>query len=204
MPTMQSVEGSAEEKPLIAALRAGDEWAFEQLVREHSGRLLSVAQRYMGNTDDAHDAVQEAFISAFRAIGRFEESSLLSTWLHRIVVNACLMKLRTRRRRPEESMEDLLPSFLEDGHHTSIPSDWKEQSDGAIERKETRAIVRQCIDQLPEGYKTVLMLRDIEEVDTKETARLLGITEGGTKVRLHRARQALRTLLDARLGGGAR
>ena len=196
---MLDMEGSLEETALIAALRAGDEAAFERLIREHGGRMLSVAQRYMGNCEDAHDAVQEAFISAFRSIDRFEASSLLSTWLHRIVVNACLMKLRTRRRRPEESIEELLPVFLEDGHHASMPSEWNERCDDAYERGETRAIVRQCIDQLPEGYRTVLLLRDIEEVDTKETARMLGMTEGGAKVRLHRARQALRTLLDSRL-----
>ena len=78
----------------------------------HGGRLLSVARRFLRNNEDAQDAVQEAFIKAFRAIGTFEERAQLHTWLHRILVNTALMKIRSRRRRPEESIDDLLPTFL--------------------------------------------------------------------------------------------
>ncbi|HET9481594.1 MAG TPA: sigma-70 family RNA polymerase sigma factor [Candidatus Polarisedimenticolia bacterium] len=192
------------DEELVAALRAGDETAYETLVRSFGGRLLVVAQRYLGSQDDARDAVQEAFLSAFRSIARFEGNALLSTWLHQIVINVCLMKLRTRRRKPEESIDDMLPGWMEDGHYVTPPAGWKESADEALERKETRQFVRECIDRLPEAYRTVLLLRDIEEMDTRETARLLGISEGGTKVRLHRARQALRTLLDARMKERAR
>jgi RNA polymerase sigma-70 factor (ECF subfamily) len=103
------------------------------------------------------------------------------------------MKIRSRRRRPEESLDDLLPTFHVDGHQTTESHDW---SDAIFERKETAAFVRQAIAQLPESYRIVLMLRDIEERDTAETATALGTTATVVKVRLHRARQALRTLLD--------
>jgi len=188
------------EQELVASLKAGREEAYGVLVRTHGGRLLAVARRYLSDSEDARDAVQEAFISAFRAIGRFESGSLLSTWLHRIVINVCLMKLRSKRQAREESMEDLLPRWLDDGHHMEPPAPWQETSDETLHRKETRAIVRNCIEKLPDSYRTILLLRDIDEIDTKETARLLGLTEGGAKVRLHRARQALRTLLDERFG----
>lgn len=188
------------EQELVASLKAGREEAYGVLVRTHGGRLLAVARRYLSDSEDARDAVQEAFISAFRAIGRFESGSLLSTWLHRIVINVCLMKLRSKRHAREESMEDLLPRWLDDGHHMEPPAHWQETSDETLHRKETRAIVRNCIEKLPDSYRTILLLRDIDEIDTKETARLLGLTEGGAKVRLHRARQALRTLLDERFG----
>ncbi|MGH7966890.1 MAG: RNA polymerase sigma factor [Candidatus Binatia bacterium] len=185
-----------DETTLLVGLRTGDEVAFERLVRAYSGRMLAVARRLLRNEEDARDAVQDAFLSAFRAFDDFAESAQLSTWLHRIVVNAALMKLRTRRRRPEESIDDLLPNFLEDGHHAQPVTEWRETAEVAMQRGETRAIVRECIDRLPETYRTVLLLRDIEDLDTEEAARLLGISSNAVKVRLHRARQALRTLLD--------
>ena len=109
-------EIDAVDSALLAALRAGEEAAFETLVRSYGGRMLSVARRLLGNDDDAQDAVQEAFLSAFKGLAAFDGRSKLSTWLHRIGVNAALMKLRTQKRRPEQSIDDLLPKFKEDGH----------------------------------------------------------------------------------------
>jgi RNA polymerase sigma-70 factor, ECF subfamily len=180
---------------LVERLRSQDEAACEELVRAHSGRLLSVARRMLRNEEDARDAVQEGFVSAFRAIQRFNGDCRLSTWLHRIVVNAALMKIRTRSRRPEESIEDMLPRFLEDGHHAEPTSDWG-SANRLLEQRETRERVRAAIQQLPESYRTVLMLRDIEELDTAETAQLLGLTPNTVKIRLHRARQALAKVLE--------
>jgi len=184
-----------DEAALLAGLRAGEEAAFESLVRAYTGRLLAVAQRFLRNQEDARDALQEAFLLAFRSIGRFEGSARISTWLHKIVINSALMKLRSRRRTPESPIDDLLPKF-EAGHQAPPSEEWRELSDVAIERRETRELVRRCIDQLPETYRTVLLLRDIEEVDTGETARILGVSENAVKIRLHRGRQGLRALLD--------
>lgn len=189
-----------DEAALLKGLRAGEQAAYEILVRTYSGRLLAVTRRYLHNDDDARDALQDAFLSAFRSLHTFTEGSLLSTWLHRIVINAALMKLRTRKKRPEDSIEDLLPKFLEDGHredgHRGNPTrPWKEP-EGLLERQETRVVVRACIDRLPETYRTVLLLRDIEELDTEEVAQMLDVSANAVKIRLHRARQALRTLLD--------
>jgi RNA polymerase sigma-70 factor (ECF subfamily) len=192
---------AGEESVLLARLRAGDEAAYEKLVREYGGRMLATATRILGNPEDARDAVQDAFLSAFRAIGSFAGQSRTSTWLHRIVINASLMKIRTRQRRPEEPIDPLLPAFLEDGHHADPPAEWKEPADVLLQRRETRELVREMIGKLPEAYRTVLVLRDIEELDTQETARLLEISTSAVKTRLHRARQALRTLLDPTLRG---
>ena len=106
----------ADDASLVPRLQRGDGEAFEELVRRHTPHLLRVARRLLDSEEDARDAVQDAFVSAFRSIGNFESLSMLSTWLHRIVVNAGLMKLRTRRRKPEEDIERYLPRFLEDGH----------------------------------------------------------------------------------------
>jgi RNA polymerase sigma-70 factor, ECF subfamily len=191
MPPMSTRPETDEE--LVARLQRGDDSAFEAIVRAHSGRLLSVARRFLGNNEDAQDAVQDAFIRAFKAIHTFEARAQLHTWLHRILVNTALMKLRERRRRPTESIEDLLPSYSTDGHQAVASREW---SDAVLERKETAAIVREAIDRLPDQYREVLVLRDIEEKDTAEAAALLGTSSNVVKVRLHRARQALRTLLD--------
>ncbi|MEZ4216104.1 MAG: sigma-70 family RNA polymerase sigma factor [Myxococcota bacterium] len=185
-----------EEAKLVAALQRGEAQAYERLVRANTPRMLVVARRYLQTDEDARDAVQEAFVSAFRAIDRFEGGAQLSTWLHRIVVNACLMRLRTRRRKPEQSIEELLPRFREDGHLEAPTTGWRSGADRQLERSQTRAAVREAIDRLPESHRTVLLLRDIEGFDTEEAARELGITRGAVKTRLHRARLALREQLE--------
>jgi len=187
---------ATEDSQLLAQLRAGDEHAYEELVRRHGPRLLAVARRFLPVEEDARDAVQDAFVSAFRSIDRFEGQSLLSTWLHRIVVNASLMRLRTRRRKPEQSIEELLPGYLEDGHLERPASPWRMDDLDPAERNELRALVLERVHSLPDGHRNVILLRDIEGLDTEETAQLLGISPGAVKTRLHRARQALRGLLE--------
>jgi RNA polymerase sigma-70 factor (ECF subfamily) len=184
------------ETALVSRLRTGDNAAFEEVVRTHGGQFLSVCRRMLGNEEDAREAVQDAFLSAFRSLARYNGEARLSTWLYRIVVNSALMKLRSRRCRREMAIDDLLPSFGDDGHHVEPPAQWTEPPDGALLRQETKELIRCMIDKLPDTYRTVLLLRDIEELDTAETATILGVTENAVKIRLHRARQALRTLLD--------
>ncbi len=192
-------EAPPDDGALLERLRAGEEAAYEELVRGHGGRLLAVARRFLRSEDDARDAVQDAFLSAFRNIERFEGQARLSTWLHRIVVNAALMKLRTRRRKPETPIEELLPGFLEDGHLAQPAVEWRKGDPDPVERAELRGLVLEKIQELPEGYRNVLMLRDIEELDTEETAEMMGLSTGAVKTRLHRARLALRELLEPHL-----
>jgi len=181
---------------LLARVRAGDSRACEALVRQHSGRLLAVARRFLRTEEDSEDAVQDAFLAAFRSLDGFEGHSALGTWLHRIVVNVCLMRLRAWSRSREVRIADLLPTFDETGHHSRPVRPWEEQALARLTQAETRAHVRACIDRLPGPYRQVLLLRDIEELDTEQTAQHLGIDPGAVKTRLHRARQALRTLLE--------
>jgi RNA polymerase sigma-70 factor (ECF subfamily) len=185
-----------QEASLVALLREGDPGAFETLVRTHMPMMLRVARRFMRSEEDARDVVQDAFVSAFRSIGKFGSNARLSTWLHRIVVNASLMRLRTQRRHPEEDIEEYLPRFKEDGHQLPRSEDWTETAETILQRTELAGIVRAAIDRLPDTYREVLLLRDIEELSGEEAAETLGVTSNAVKVRLHRARQALRTLLD--------
>jgi RNA polymerase sigma-70 factor (ECF subfamily) len=193
-PAGQPLEG--DQARMVARLRAGEEGAFEELVRAAGGQLLAVARRMLGCDDDAQDAVQEAFLSAFKSLDRFDGRSQLTTWLHRIVVNACLMKLRSQRRRPECSIEELLPQFIEDGHQRTPSRPWNAGAASGPVDSEVRQLVRAKIEELPESYREIILLRDIEELDTEETGRVLGLSPAAVKTRLHRARQALRTLLD--------
>lgn len=190
-----TLETAPDEGTLLAALQRREEFAFELLIRTFGGRLLAVARRFVRNEEDARDVVQTAYLSAFRAIQAFEGSCQLSTWLHRIVVNAALMKLRSRRRKPEEPIDSLLPAFQHEGQHVDQFSQWNMPADELLERQETHATVRACIDRLPDQYRTVLILRDIEDRSTQEVAQMLSTTPAAVKVRLHRARQALSTLL---------
>ena len=177
----------------ILQLRSGNAGAFEKLVREFGPRMLAIAKRMLHCESDAADAVQDAFTSAFKNIDGFKGESNIYTWLHRIVVNASLIRLRSRK--ASVSIDDCLPQFAEDGHHARrvSRSDW----DGLqkAESAELRQRVRMCIDQLPPSYREVLVLRDMEGLDTESTARLLDESISNVKIRLHRARQALRTLL---------
>ena len=198
-PAAAASAAEAESQP-IARLQAGDDGAFDEVVRGYGPQLLAVLHRYLPDESDAHDALQETFLSMFKAIGRFAGDSTLATWLHRIAVNAALMKLRRRRRKPEQSLDDLLPKFTLDGHRAQPRGAWSSVPDEAALGRETRMLVRAAIDQLPEGYRTVLLLRDIEERPTEEVAELLELTPANVKTRLHRARQALRELLDRTYG----
>lgn len=181
--TRSSTSDANEDTELLTRLRAGDEPAYKHLVRRHTGMMLSLARRFFGDTDDAAEVVQDAFVSAFRSMSKFEGGSRLGTWLHRITVNACLMRLRSRKR------SRLVPL----GDHR-FPVKATECDD--LTRAETVARVRTGIARLPDAYRAVVQLRDIDGVDTADAATRLGTNEGAVKVRLHRARRALRAILE--------
>ena len=163
--------------------------------------MLSVARRITLDRALAEDCVQEALVKAIKAIGGFEGRSGLKSWLHRIVVNQALMKLRTRNRLSEDPIDDLLPAF--DENACRIEGPWKQiaQPDELVEQASTRTLVHSKIGELPDSYRIVLQLRDIEEMTTQEVAEALGISEANVKVRLHRARSALKKLLEPLMRG---
>lgn len=194
-----AVQGERAADPdaeILVGLRRRDAACFERLVRKYGGLFLSVARRYLTSAADAADVVQESFLAVFEGIHRFAGESRLYTWMHRIVINKCLMRLRTQRRHGEVAIDEFLPRFLPDGHQLRETPAWRDSVEVELQKRHTQAQVRQAIDQLPGSYRTVLLLRDIDEIDSAEAAQLLGINEGALRVRLHRARQALRGLLE--------
>jgi len=191
-----------DDAALVRRLKDGDESAFEEAVRANGGRMLSTARRLVRSEDDAHDVVQEAFLLAFRSVPSFEGRSRVSTWLHRIVINVSLMRLRSRKRRPEVSIEEQMPRFHADGTRLLEPHDVVDLTpEDALGSERMRIVVRRCMDRLPDSHRVVLMLRDIEDLTTEEAADVLGIRPTALKVRLHRARQALKTLIQKELVG---
>ena len=174
----------------------------ERAVRDHGGAMLAVARRLLGNNEDARECVQEAYLTAFAKAAMFEGRSAYRTWLHRIVVNTALGLLRRRKLRGSPSIDGLLPEF--DGNGCRIEPMWQfeEPLERSIERKQVRLAVRTAIDALPDLYRVVLVLRDIEELSTEEVAALLETNVPVVKTRLHRARSALKKLLEAQWSKG--
>lgn len=177
---------------VVASAATSLEQRLEQAVRAYTPRLLAVARRILGSADDAEDTVQEAFALALAALDGFEERSQLSTWLHRITVNVALSKLRARRRNLEQLSADPTPANQAEDAHAQGEEASAFSMEELLERREDGELLLACIEQLPEQYRRVIVLRDVEELDTRSVARLLGVTDGVVKVRLHRARQALR------------
>ncbi|QDU95508.1 RNA polymerase sigma factor [Lignipirellula cremea] len=200
-PAFNDAIPPADDAALVARMREGDESAYEEAVRLYGSQLLAVAKRFLGQEQDAQDAVQEGFVRAFENLDSFAGQARFSTWLYKIVVNNALMKLRSRRRKPEQSIDDLLPRFSTDGRMADSFQEWAVTHDSAVADREMREAVQASIARLPDSYRSVLLLRDIEGQSTEETAELLGVTPGAVKTRLHRARQALRTLLHPYMSG---
>lgn len=189
----RSAQPPSSEADLLRRLKRGEEQAYEELVRTLTPRLLAVARRTTRTEADAEDAVQEAFLSAFKAIGSFDGRSSLATWLHRIVVNAALMKARKASSR-ERSIEELLPVF-DGGEHRHQPRAWRDVTNLDGERIELRATLVEALAQLPEEFRTVIVLKDIEGLESRQIAESLGISDALVRQRLHRGRQALMKLL---------
>jgi len=199
------------ESALIARLRAGDATAIEVLMERFAPRVYRLAHGITRSAADAEEVVQDVFLSLFRKIGTFEERAALGTWIYRIAMNAALIKRRGKRVTMEVLIEDHLPTFREDGHRDGersfLLAEWSDTPEEAFLTKETRTAVRDMIDRLPETYRVVLLLRDVEELSNEEAAEVLGDSVASVKSRLHRARMALREqvtrgVVEGRLPGG--
>lgn len=191
----ESEHSLAEQNPLANPLEA------EQLVRDNIGWMLALARRMLNDRALAEDTVQDAFISAFRGLDSFQQRSSLKTWLHRITVNASLMKLRQLKRLGEQSIDEYQPEFDQYDCRIEAPWSYLVEAEDILENERLRALVIEKIAILPDAYRIVLQFRDIEEYDTGEVAELLDISISNVKVRLHRARAALKKILEPILRG---
>jgi len=180
---------TSEEATLLASARAGDSAAFERLVMPHWDALLCVTQRILRNREDAEDAVQTAFLDAFRNLNGFRGHSRFSSWLTRIGMNVALMRLRMSRRKRETSLDELTETG---GVRTRFyPVETRMNPEQEYLSKESRVLLRKGLRKLGPLYVEVIRLHNIEELSAKETARMLNLPVGTVKARLHRARTQL-------------
>ena len=179
------------EAEAIRRAQRGDPEAFERIYQLHSRRVYSLCLRMVGNTAEAEDLVQEAFLQLFRKIHTFRGESAFSTWLHRLTVNVVLMRLR-KKTLPETSLEEATEPDEESGGPRREVGGPDALLSGSIDRVN----LERAIEQLPPGYKTVFVLHDIQGYEHNEIAKLMGCSVGNSKSQLHKARMRLRELLQ--------
>lgn len=188
------------ERELIERVRSGQADLFYELVQPYERGVFLAAASILGNDADAEEAAQEAVLKAFKHLGRFRQESKFSTWLIQITINEAKMKLRKERRHLYESLES--GQRTDEGDY--IPSDfadWREIPSEALEQSELREALDKALRSLPEKYRTVLILRDVQQLSIAETASILGISEENVKTRTSRARLQMRDLLAPGWGG---
>lgn len=172
--------------------------AFDRLYRDHVDRIYRFAQRLCGQVEDAQDLVQDTFLNAYRGLDQFRGDAQVSTWLYRIAARACLRLRRKRKGEPDRelSLEEFIPTS-EGEFRLQIPTDGLTPEE-ALENKELRRALHQAIQKLPNKYRVVLVLRDMEGLTAKEVGVIMGLNERAVKSRLHRARLFVRRELSAR------
>ncbi len=199
----RTVQAEADLK-LVERLRGGDPAALETLMERYASRVYRLAHGITRNAADAEEVVQDVFLSGFRKIDSFESRAARGSWIYRIATNAALIKGRGKRAELEVALEDQLPTFLEDGHRAGdrawLLADWSETPETALLSQETRSVLSQAIDRLPDHYRAVLVLRDVEGFSNEAVAEILGESVASVKSRLHRARMALREQLTGHFG----
>ncbi len=193
----------ASDLTLVERLRHGDTAALEILMARYADRVYRLAHGITGNAADAEEVVQDVFLTVFRKIQTFEGRAALGSWIYRVTTNAALIKRRGRRADREIPLEPSLPAFLPDGHRAGEPTflktDWSQTPEADLLSKETREILHQAIIDLPDQYRAVVVLRDVQGLSNEEVAEAVGESVPCVKSRLHRARMALREQLSAHL-----
>ena len=182
------------EPEIIARVLAGERNLFHDLIRPYERMVYLTAISILKDETEAEETAQEAMISAYRHLGSFRAEAKFSTWLVTITVNAARQKLRRARRATMESIDERLES-AEGDFTPAFLTDWREVPLAALERGELRDAIRAAVAELPEIYREVFTLRDVEEFDVAETATALGVSENVVKVRLHRARMLMQKRL---------
>lgn len=194
--------GTESEAEVIGRILAGDSRLFHDLIRPCERSIYLLLFSLLKNETEAEDVAQETAIKAYVNLRSFRGDSQFRTWVLSIARNEGLGRLRKLGARREDSLE--ADTDQQTGDYTpAILTSWREVPTEALERKELGAILRKAIEGLPEIYRNVVLLRDIEEMDVRETSAALGITEGAVKVRLHRARALLQRALAPQLGAFA-
>ena len=195
------------EVDLARRLMTGDANAFDRFVEHFRAKIFHYSWLMCGQREDAEDVAQDTLLKVFESFDQLREPERVRPWVFRIARNACLMKRRKSVFAPaqELSLDDFMPAMNHQGGHAKLQiADWSGLPDRQLMQSEMKHVLDQAISELPENYKSVLLMRDVEELSTLETAQVLDLTEDVVKTRLHRARLAVRQKLDEYLRSGGR
>ncbi len=193
----RTVEATHPDAELLERIRRDDPGAFEAFVDRYGDRIYRFGRRMCIDSENAADVLQETLIAAYRSLKHLEHPEALRSWVYRVAGNACLMMQRKRRRASEREvpLDDLLPSG-DEGHAVEIP-DPADLPDEEAARAQLGERIQRAIGDLPEHYRIVLIMRDVDGLSTQETAEALGLEVSAVKMRLHRARLMVRRALEA-------
>jgi len=198
METFMSEFNSEQE--LIAAAKINDPAAWREMLSQYGSKVYGIALRFLLNDKDAEDVVQEVWLTVSKKISEFRGESKLGTWLYRIAVNKCLERLRSKKNRQTESIDQQLPQFDNEGYFQREFSDWSEAPDLRTDNAILKEEIEKAIWSIPDQYREVLVLRDVEGLSGQETADVMGLTEAAVKTRLHRARAFVRERFTKKFG----
>lgn len=201
MPTSTPPETPAapvvSDEELVARARSKDFGAFEQLLDRYEDKIFRLAYRFVRNETEAKEVLQDTFLSIWRKLDTFKGDAQFGSWLYRVAANTALMRLRAQRRHPEISTEELPIGYLDNYGQVPPPGEnWAKRPDDELQSDELRRHIQSAVDALPEIYRTVFLLRDVEGLSTEETGEILAISVPTVKTRLHRARIALRDTIS--------
>ena len=185
-------ERTQADRELVEALQRGEDGAVEALVDRYAGWIHGVARRLLNDPRDAEEVTQDVLLTVVRKIQTFKGEAAFSSWLYRIAANAAYQRLRAKRTRQEVSLEPFLAVFDEDGRYAQPVVDWSHQLDDPAMAGEVRTAIERSLSRLPEEYRVVILLHDMEGLPNEEVAATLGLTVPAVKSRVHRARLFLR------------
>ena len=196
MSFTQQKEDKEIEEALVRDLQAGNLEAYDRIAELYQKKIYALSFNLMRNQMDAQDVTQEVLLTLFRKINTFQGKSAFSSWVYRITLNASYMKLRNKKKEPNISIDELLPSFNGAGFQQEKIQDWSENTESLLFTNETREVIKKAVDLLPEKEKVVFLLRDVEGLSTEKVSEILDLTVPAVKSRLHRARLFLRKKLS--------
>jgi len=213
-PPAASALASHEDLELVRALRAGDERVFAQLVDRYQSSLVRLAATFVGSRAVAEEVAQDTWLGVIKGIDRFEGRSTLKTWIFRILTNTAKTRAQREGRSipfsalsaddssepsvdPDRFLDQSHPTWA--GHWNAYPRSWDEIPDNKLVSKETRELIERTIEDLPDGQRLVVRLRDVEGFTSEEVCDVLGISDGNQRVLLHRARSKIRAALESYL-----
>jgi RNA polymerase sigma-70 factor, ECF subfamily len=193
----QQKENREIEEALVKDFQAGNLDAYDKIAEIYQKKIYALSFNLMRNQMDAQDVTQEVLLTLFKKIHTFQGKSAFSSWVYRITLNASYMKLRGKKKEPNISIDELLPSFNSSGFQQKKIQDWSENTESLLFTNETREVINKAVGLLPEKDKVVFLLRDVEGLSTEKVSEVLDLTIPAVKSRLHRARLFLRKKLSS-------